>query len=61
MPPAIPARDEMLTIAPEPWSRNMPKTAIAWPHIDAYLTRMRAMPSLREVHAREGLTDWIDG
>ena len=43
------------------WSRNMPKTAIAWPHIDAYLTRMRAMPSLRGVHAREGLTDWIDG
>lgn len=42
------------------WSRNMPKTATAWPNIAAYLTRMRAMPSLREVHAREGLTDWIN-
>lgn len=42
------------------WSRNMPKTATAWPNIATYLDRMRAMPSLREVHAREGLTDWID-
>lgn len=43
------------------WSRDMPKPATAWPHIARYLARMRAMPSLREVHAREGLTDWIDG
>jgi glutathione S-transferase len=43
------------------WSRNMPKPATEWPHIARYLSRMRAMPSLREVHAREGLTDWIDG
>ena len=43
------------------WSRNMPKPATAWPNIARYLARMRAMPSLREVHAREGLTDWIDG
>lgn len=43
------------------WSRNMPKPATAWPNIARYLSRMRAMPSLREVHAREGLTDWIDG
>jgi glutathione S-transferase len=43
------------------WSRNMPKPASAWPNIRRYLDRMRAMPSLREVHAREGLTDWIDG
>jgi glutathione S-transferase len=43
------------------WSRNMPKPATAWPHLKAYLDRMRAMPSLREVHAREGLADWIDG
>jgi len=42
------------------WSRNMPRTAVAWPNIDEYLKRMRAMPSLREVHAREGLTDWIN-
>jgi glutathione S-transferase len=43
------------------WSRNMPKPATAWPNIARYLARMRVMPSLREVHAREGLTDWIDG
>lgn len=43
------------------WSRNMPRPAATWPNIARYLSRMRAMPSLREVHAREGLTDWIDG
>lgn len=43
------------------WSRNMPKPATEWPHLGGYVDRMRAMPSLREVHAREGLTDWIDG
>jgi glutathione S-transferase len=43
------------------WSRNLPKPATAWPNIARDLGRMRAMPSLREVHAREGLTDWIDG
>jgi glutathione S-transferase len=43
------------------WSRNMPRPATAWPNIARYLARMRAMPTLREVHAREGLTDWIDG
>lgn len=43
------------------WSRNMEKPAAAWPHLGAYISRMRAMPSLREVHTREGLTDWIDG
>lgn len=43
------------------WSRNMPKPATDWPHLKAYVDRMRAMPSLREVHVREGVTDWIDG
>jgi glutathione S-transferase len=43
------------------WSRGTPKPAAQWPHVARYLARMRAMPSLREVHAREGLTDWIDG
>jgi glutathione S-transferase len=43
------------------WSRNMPRPASAWPHAGAYVQRMRARPALREVHAREGLTDWIDG
>ena len=43
------------------WSRNMPRPATEWPHLKAYIDRMRAMPSLREVHTREGLTDWIGG
>ncbi len=43
------------------WSRNMPKPAGAWANIAAYLKRMKAMPSLREAHEREGLTDWIGG
>lgn len=43
------------------WSRNMPKPASAWPNIAVYLQHIRRTPSLRQVHAREGLTDWIDG
>jgi len=43
------------------WSRNMPRPAADWPNIAAYLEHMRANPALREVHAREGLSDWIDG
>lgn len=43
------------------WSRNMPKPAGAWPNLNPYLARMRQREGLREVHAREGLTDWISG
>jgi glutathione S-transferase len=43
------------------WSRNMPKPATRWPHLAAYIARMKQMPSLKLVHEREGLTDWIDG
>jgi glutathione S-transferase len=43
------------------WSRNMPKPATSWPNLKRYLDRIRQRPALREVHAREGLTDWIDG
>lgn len=42
------------------WSRNMPKPAQRWPNLAAYIKRMKALPSLRETHAREGLTDWIN-
>lgn len=42
------------------WSRKMPKPATNWPNIAAYLKHMRARPALREVHAREGVTDWIN-
>lgn len=42
------------------WSRNMPRPATAWPGIAAYLDHMRARPALREVHRREGVSDWIN-
>ncbi len=42
------------------WSRKMPRPATSWPHIATYLKAMRARPGLREVHAREGITDWIN-
>ena len=41
------------------WSRNMPRPATQWGNLAAYVAHMRTLPSLREVHAREGLTDWI--
>lgn len=43
------------------WTRNMPKPATTWPNLKRYLDRMRQRPALIEVHAREGLTDWIGG
>jgi len=42
------------------WSRNMPRPATQWPAIAAYLSHMRARPGLIEVHAREGVSDWIN-
>ena len=54
------AADFLLTMLTR-WSRTMPRPAAQWPHLGPYVDRMRAMPSLREVHAREGLIDWIDG
>lgn len=41
------------------WSRNLPRTALDWPHFRTYVERMRAMPSYRETHNREGLQGWI--
>lgn len=52
--------DHLLTMLAR-WSRNMAKPATAWPHVRAYVDRMRRDPSLRDVHRREGLSDWIDG
>ena len=54
------AADFLLTMLAR-WSRGMPRPATAWPHLKPYLDRMRALPSLRETHRREGLTDWIGG
>jgi glutathione S-transferase len=40
------------------WSRNMPKTAMDWPHVAAYVKRLRATLSYQQTHTREGLTGW---
>jgi len=40
------------------WSRNMPKTALAWPALGRHAAAMKARPAFKEVYAREGLTDW---
>ena len=40
------------------WSRNMPKTALAWPALARHAAAMKARPAFKEVYAREGLTDW---
>lgn len=40
------------------WSRNMPKTALTWPHLKALADRVRARPSWKSLYAREGLTEW---
>ncbi len=42
------------------WSRNMPRPATEWGNLKLFVDRMRARPALREVHGREGLTDWIN-
>lgn len=40
------------------WSRNMPKPAMAWPHLAALARRTTARDSFRTLYAREGLTEW---
>jgi glutathione S-transferase len=57
---ALTAPDFLLTMLAR-WSRNMPRPATDWPHLKAYIDRMRSRPSLREVHVRERLEDWIGG
>jgi glutathione S-transferase len=52
------AADFLLTMLTR-WSRNMPRTAMDWPHLKAYIERARAMPSYRETHTREGLQGWL--
>jgi len=51
---------DLLVVMLMRWSRNMPRPATDWPQIAHYTREMRTLPSLHKVHAREGLTDWID-
>ncbi len=55
--PQMSAADFLATMLMR-WSRNMPKTALAWPVLERYAVRMKALPSFRELYRREGLTEW---
>jgi glutathione S-transferase len=54
---AISTPDFMVTMLMR-WSRNMPKTANAWPAVDRLAALMKARPTFKELYARDGLTDW---
>jgi glutathione S-transferase len=41
------------------WSRNMPRTATAWPAIARLVAALKARPSFAELNRREGLTEWL--
>lgn len=40
------------------WSRNMPKTATAWPTLAALAQRVKARPSWKRLYDIEELTEW---
>lgn len=56
--PSLSAADFLGTMLMR-WSRNMLKPATQYPHIAAYLKKIWQMPSLKAVHDREGLTEWL--
>lgn len=51
------AADLMLTMYMR-WSRNMPKTALAWPALQRLADLVRARPSWRQLYYQEQLTEW---
>jgi glutathione S-transferase len=40
------------------WSRNMPRSALAWPALKEFATRMRARPSWQRLCDLENLEEW---
>lgn len=42
------------------WSRNMPRPAMTWQHINRYVVPVRRLKSFIEVNKREGLTEWTN-
>ncbi len=40
------------------WSRNMPRPATEWPHLDALATRLKSRPSWRQLCDIEALVEW---
>jgi glutathione S-transferase len=53
----ISAADFQLTMLMR-WSRNLPKQAIAWPHLARLATMMKARPSFKALYASEQLSEW---
>lgn len=51
------AADLMLTMYMR-WSRNMPKTALAWPALQRLADLVRSRPSWRQLYKQEQLTEW---
>ena len=42
------------------WTRNMPRPATDWPHLNAFAHRMRARPAFARLYEAEGLTEWTN-
>jgi glutathione S-transferase len=54
---AVSAADFMLVMLMR-WSRNMPKTALDYPHLAKLAGLMKARPSWKALYASEGLEEW---
>lgn len=40
------------------WSRNMPRPATTWPHLQRYVAALKNRPTYIALHSKEGLSDW---
>jgi glutathione S-transferase len=49
---------DMLAVMLMRWSRNMPRTALEWPHCRALAERVRARPAWKRLYEVEELTEW---
>lgn len=54
---SVSAADFMLVMLMR-WSRNMPKTALDYPHLANLANLMKARPSWKALYESEGLTEW---
>ena len=55
---SVSAADFMLVMLMR-WSRNMPKTALDYPHLAKLANLMKARPSWKALYESEGLTEWV--
>ncbi|MGF6381463.1 glutathione S-transferase [Paraburkholderia atlantica] len=50
---------DLLALVLMRWTRNMPHPAtVGWPHLAAYIRKLRARPAFIELNEREKLTEW---